>query len=115
MTDSNIEPNNALQNPFTTNPGAILPANKNSNALITKLNNPNVIKFIGNEINSTNGLIKTFIIAIITTTNKALIKLEIVMPGTIHAIKEISNADKIHLIIIFIFIPFPYKYYDCDL
>jgi hypothetical protein len=106
ITDNNIEPNNALQKPSTTKPGAIFPANKNSNALITKLNNPNVIKFIGRDINSTNGFINKLITAITITTNNALTKLEIVIPGTIQAINEISNADNIHLIMMFILIPF---------
>ena len=91
-----MEPNNALKNPFTSNPGVTAPANISNKALITSEKSPNVKKFIGNEINCTNGFIKRFITAIITQANIADKKLFTEIPGIIQAIKIIKTEKIIH-------------------
>ena len=90
-SESSTDPIRALRKPSTTNPGVKKPANINSKALITNENNPSVKKLTGNEINSTNGLIKTFINEIIMQTSIALRKLSTLIPGTIQAINTITS------------------------
>ena len=105
--DNKTEPNNALKNPSTSNPGAIHPANINISALITKLNKPNVKKLIGKVIICKNGLINVLISAITIQTNIALIKFSTVIPGTIQETmtikKAYTNQIKILLTIFFSF------------
>lgn len=67
--------NNAHQNPSTLNPGTIAVAKRISSALITKVNNPSVIRFIGSVKISRIGLSTALIIPKTTAKTSAVVKL----------------------------------------
>lgn len=90
--DKIIDPNNALKNPSTSNPGVRNPASIKSNAFITKLNNPKVRILIGKVIICNKGLMNVFISDIITTTNIAFKKLDTSIPGTTHEVNINASA-----------------------
>lgn len=90
--DNNIDPSNAARKPTTTKPVTIWETNINRSALITKVNSPKVSILIGSVKNINKGLIKTLIIAMTNTANKAGTKPARLIPGTIQATKSNARA-----------------------
>jgi hypothetical protein len=97
--DKIIEPNNAFQNPSTSNPGVIALVNISNKAFTTRENKPRVRKLSGRDINSTKGLINKFIKAITTHTIIAVQNPCTLIPGSSQAVKIIATENNIHFII----------------
>lgn len=87
-------PQNAGQNPATSNPGTNFEASQNINALITNENNPSVKMVSGSDNTSTNGRIKAFTSPITTAAINALGKELTETPGTKYATTITANAFK---------------------
>src|SRR6056297_1777362 len=100
--ENSIKPNKAAKKPEIEKPGTIYAASINNKALIIRVNNPRVSKFIGRVTSIINGLIKVFIKAITAALTKAAPKLVISMPGTIQATINNNTEKNSHLIIILI-------------
>ena len=100
IIDNTSEPNNAATKPVTLKPGTNLATNRNIKALIIKVNNPKVRKFIGRVKRKNTGLIKTLTRPITNAAHKAAEKPAKLIPGTSHATKSNASARSTHLIII---------------
>ena len=93
--DNNNAPIKALRKLSTSNPGVIKPAKLNKKAFITKVNNPKVKILIGKVTKTKTGFIKTLIIAMIIATTNAFQNPSTDIPGTTHAINNITRAKAI--------------------
>src|SRR5260221_3744912 len=82
----------AHQNPSTVNPGTILLANRTSNALITRRNNPKVMMVNGKVRITNKGFTNKLRIPITNATTSAVHKLTTCTPGKIYAAIIITNA-----------------------
>jgi len=78
-----MEPIKALQNPSTTKPGVIRPANSNNPALMINVNNPSVKILMGRVKSTKTGLMRALISPMIRAATSAVVKSLTAMPVTI--------------------------------
>lgn len=82
----------AHQKPFTLNPGTISETKSISSAFITKVNNPNVMIFIGRVSKIMNGFMKKFTIHKTIATTSALKNPDTTTHGSIYAVNKTDTA-----------------------